>query len=145
MEFFVISLLNGDQLRAAAVHAELRPDADLQHDGRAEFRARQLLHAGRVLRLHDHPAGRLLAGAVPGAAAGRRCSARCSRRYGLRRVHKFGHVPELLFTFGLSFIILEMVQLIWGTRSVPYRVPPLLDGPAVHAVRHPVPEASAAS
>ena len=23
-------------------------------------------------------------------------------RYGLRRVHKFGHVPELLFTFGLS-------------------------------------------
>ena len=50
-------------------------------------------------------------------------------KYCLRRVHKFGHVPELLITFGLSFIILEMVQLIWGTSSVDYRVPALLDGP----------------
>lgn len=50
-------------------------------------------------------------------------------KYALRRVHKFGHVPELLITFGLSFIILEMVQLIWGTSSVDYRVPPSLDGP----------------
>ena len=50
-------------------------------------------------------------------------------RYALRRVHKFGHVPELLITFGLSFIILEMVQLIWGTSSVDYRVPALLGGP----------------
>ena len=50
-------------------------------------------------------------------------------KYALRRVHKFGHVPELLITFGLSFIILEMVQLIWGTSSADYRVPPSLDGP----------------
>jgi branched-chain amino acid transport system permease protein len=35
-------------------------------------------------------------------------------RYCLRRVHKFGHVPELLITFGLSYVILELVQLIWG-------------------------------
>src|ERR1051326_5098829 len=26
-------------------------------------------------------------------------------RFALRRVHKFGHVPELLITFGLSFVI----------------------------------------
>ncbi|MEY4294752.1 MAG: hypothetical protein RLY82_440, partial [Pseudomonadota bacterium] len=32
-------------------------------------------------------------------------------RYCLRRVHAFGHVPELLITFGLSYIILELVQL----------------------------------
>jgi branched-chain amino acid transport system permease protein len=50
-------------------------------------------------------------------------------KYALRRVHKFGHVPELLITFGLSFIVLEMVQLVWGTSSVDYRVPPLLSGP----------------
>ncbi len=50
-------------------------------------------------------------------------------KYALRRVHKFGHVPELLITFGLSFIILEMVQLVWGTSSVDYRVPDALDGP----------------
>ena len=50
-------------------------------------------------------------------------------RYCLRRVHAFGHVPELLITFGLSFIALEMVQLVWGTSSVDYRVPPELSGP----------------
>ncbi|HEX9719326.1 MAG TPA: branched-chain amino acid ABC transporter permease [Ramlibacter sp.] len=50
-------------------------------------------------------------------------------KYALRRVHKFGHVPELLITFGLSFIVLEMVQLIWGTSSVDYRVPDALEGP----------------
>jgi branched-chain amino acid transport system permease protein len=50
-------------------------------------------------------------------------------KYCLRRVHKFGHVPELLITFGLSFIILEMVQLIWGTGSADYRVPSALEGP----------------
>jgi branched-chain amino acid transport system permease protein len=50
-------------------------------------------------------------------------------RHGLRKVHKFGHVPELLFTFGLSFIIVELVQVIWGRAAVPYRVPASLDGP----------------
>jgi branched-chain amino acid transport system permease protein len=50
-------------------------------------------------------------------------------RFALRRVHKFGHVPELLITFGLSYIILELVQLVWGRSSVDYRVPALLDGP----------------
>jgi branched-chain amino acid transport system permease protein len=50
-------------------------------------------------------------------------------RYGLRRVHKSGHVPELLFTFGLGFIIVEVVQIIWGRAAVPYEVPPSLQGP----------------
>jgi branched-chain amino acid transport system permease protein len=50
-------------------------------------------------------------------------------RYCLRRVHKFGHVPELLVTFGLSFLILELVQLIWGRSTVPYGLPALLQGP----------------
>ncbi len=50
-------------------------------------------------------------------------------RYGLRRVHRFGHVPELLFTFGLTYIIVEVVQIIWGRAAVPYRIPPELDGP----------------
>ena len=50
-------------------------------------------------------------------------------RLGLRRVHKWGHVPELLFTFGLSYIIVELVQVIWGRAAVAYRVPVELDGP----------------
>ena len=48
-------------------------------------------------------------------------------RYGLRRVHKFGHVAELLFTFGLAFVIEELVNMIWGKLPVDYRVPPSLD------------------
>jgi branched-chain amino acid transport system permease protein len=50
-------------------------------------------------------------------------------RYGLRRAHASGHVPELLFTFGLAFVIEEAVRLVWGSLPVPYKVPPSLDGP----------------
>lgn len=32
----------------------------------------------------------------------------------LRRVHKFGHVPELLITFGLSYVIVELVNSCGG-------------------------------
>jgi branched-chain amino acid transport system permease protein len=48
-------------------------------------------------------------------------------RYGLRNVHRHGHVPELLFTFGLAFVIEEVVQMIWGKAPVDYRVPAALD------------------
>jgi branched-chain amino acid transport system permease protein len=50
-------------------------------------------------------------------------------RFLLRRVHRFGHVAELLITFGMSYLILEGVQLVWGRSSVDYRVPVALDGP----------------
>jgi branched-chain amino acid transport system permease protein len=50
-------------------------------------------------------------------------------RYALRRVHKFGHVPELLVTFGLSYLVLELVQLVWGRATVPYGLPTQLQGP----------------
>ena len=49
-------------------------------------------------------------------------------RYGLRPLHKYGHIPELLFTFGLSYLIVELVQLIWGRAAVAYPIPPSLDG-----------------
>jgi branched-chain amino acid transport system permease protein len=50
-------------------------------------------------------------------------------RHALRRVHKFGHVPELLITFGLSYIILELVQIIWGRQAVNFLPPESLRGP----------------
>jgi branched-chain amino acid transport system permease protein len=49
-------------------------------------------------------------------------------RFGLRTVHKWGHMPELLFTFGLSFVIVEIVQLIWGRAAVRYLIPDELSG-----------------
>ena len=51
-------------------------------------------------------------------------------RYCLRRVHKFGHVPELLITFGLTYVVLELVHLIWGRIAIEFKPPMELQGPA---------------
>lgn len=48
-------------------------------------------------------------------------------RYGLRNTHKHGHVAELLLTFGLAFVIEEVVAMIWGKSPMDYRVPDLLN------------------
>ncbi|UYV36294.1 branched-chain amino acid ABC transporter permease [Rhodobacteraceae bacterium D3-12] len=48
-------------------------------------------------------------------------------RYGLRRVHKYGHVPELIFTFGLALLIEEVVQFFWGKSQMAYNPPEALD------------------
>ena len=50
-------------------------------------------------------------------------------RYGLRPLHRFGHIPELLFTFGLSYLMVELVQLVWGRAAVAYPIPKELDRP----------------
>ncbi len=47
-------------------------------------------------------------------------------RYGLRRVHQYGHVPELIFTFGLALLIEELVQFFWGTNQMAYETPEIL-------------------
>jgi branched-chain amino acid transport system permease protein len=49
--------------------------------------------------------------------------------WGLRRVHANGHIAELLFTFGLVFIIGRSVQMAWGMLPMPYRIPQILDFP----------------
>jgi len=50
-------------------------------------------------------------------------------RHGLRRVHRHGHVAELVFTFGLAFLIEEVVQFFWGTDTKNYQTPELLNFP----------------
>lgn len=50
-------------------------------------------------------------------------------RYGLRTVHANGHVAELLFTFGLAYLIEELVKIVWGKLPVPYGIPEALDFP----------------
>jgi branched-chain amino acid transport system permease protein len=54
----------------------------------------------------------------------------------LRRVHKYGHVSELLVTFGLSYIVLELVQLIWGRVAVEFNPPSELQGPVFTLINH---------
>jgi branched-chain amino acid transport system permease protein len=48
-------------------------------------------------------------------------------RYGLRRVHRQGHVAEILFTFGLSYLIAELVIMAWGRNPIENRVPAVID------------------
>ena len=59
----------------------------------------------------------------------------------LRRVHRLGHVAELLVTFGLSYVIIELVQLAWGRVAVPFRPPGWLQGPAFTIAQKSSPEA----
>ncbi len=61
-------------------------------------------------------------------------------RYFLRRVHHHGHAHELLLTFGLSFIIAELIKLFYGNFPVDYRIPTEYDFPAfqVAGIDYPV-------
>jgi len=51
-------------------------------------------------------------------------------RYGLRHVHKHGAVAEILFTFGLAYLIVEVVVMLWGRNPIENRVPAVIDFPA---------------
>src|SRR5690349_1407028 len=48
-------------------------------------------------------------------------------RYGLRGVHRQGHVAEILFTFGLAYVIGELVIMGWGRNPIENRVPAVID------------------
>ena len=49
-------------------------------------------------------------------------------RFLLRRAHKGGHVAELLLTFGVFYVLGELVRLIWGSNPLPVPVPQILAG-----------------
>jgi branched-chain amino acid transport system permease protein len=46
----------------------------------------------------------------------------------LRRVHAFGHVHELLLTFGLAYIITETVKWLWGNYPLAVNISGFLNG-----------------
>jgi branched-chain amino acid transport system permease protein len=52
-----------------------------------------------------------------------------NRALRLRRVHARGHVAEILFTFGLAYVIEELVTMIWGRNAVANTVPAAIDFP----------------
>ncbi len=49
-------------------------------------------------------------------------------RYLIKRVHPFGHIPELVLTVGIGMVLLEVVKSIWGTQSLMVGAPALLKG-----------------
>ncbi|CUA97464.1 branched-chain amino acid ABC transporter permease [Thiomonas bhubaneswarensis] len=46
----------------------------------------------------------------------------------LRPLRARGHLPELLATFALGIVQVEVVRLLWGNGSVPYAIPHALQG-----------------
>jgi len=49
-------------------------------------------------------------------------------RFLLRKVHIYGHAHELLLTFGIAYIIEEIVKMIWGSESLLVKLPAILSG-----------------
>lgn len=49
-------------------------------------------------------------------------------RFLLRKVHAFGHMGELILTVGVANIVLAGVKSIWGSESLPLKMPPILEG-----------------
>ncbi|MRR15248.1 MAG: branched-chain amino acid ABC transporter permease [Deltaproteobacteria bacterium] len=49
-------------------------------------------------------------------------------RFLLRRVHKQGHLGELLLTFGLAYIVTELVKWYWGNYPLAVNVTGFLSG-----------------
>ena len=46
-----------------------------------------------------------------------------------------GHMPELLATFGLAYVLLEAVQLVWGRAPLDFQPPHALQGAAFTLLR----------
>ena len=44
-------------------------------------------------------------------------------RYILRAVHRYGHMHEVLVTFGLGYIIHELIKMVYGNYAVSYQTP----------------------
>jgi branched-chain amino acid transport system permease protein len=46
----------------------------------------------------------------------------------LRKLSGLGHVPQLLLTFGIAYILEDVVKILWGTEPLKVRIPALLSG-----------------
>jgi len=129
MEFFIISLLNGVGYGLLLFMLSAGLTLIFSMMGVLNFAHASFYMLGAYM---GYSAARLfgfwpalivapLAVGILGAAFQRLC---------LRNVHKLGHVPELLVTFGLSYVVLEVVQLLWGRTSLEWQLPEMLSQPA---------------
>ena len=134
MEFFVISLLNGLSYGLLLFMLSSGLTLIFSMMGVLNFAHASFYMLGAYLgysiaRVTGFWVALLLAPLVVGALGA------LFERLALRRVHRFGHVPELLITFGLSYVILELVQLIWGRLALEFHPPELLKGPAFTIIK----------
>ena len=122
MEYFVVSLLNGvvHGLLLFMVSAGLTLIFGMMgvlNFAHAWFYMLGAYVGFTVTRLGGFWFGLLLAPIVAGFVGA------LIERYMLRRVHHHGHAHELLLTFGLAFIIEEVIKLFYGDALVGYQMP----------------------
>ena len=137
MEFFTISMLNGLSYGLLLFMLSSGLTLIFSMMGVLNFAHASFYMLGAYIALLDLEGHRLLAGLVFAPLVVGVLGA-LFERYCLRRVHKFGHVPELLITFGLSFVIIELVLLVWGRTAVEFPPPEALRGPAFTLVNSSV-------
>ncbi|HNI84369.1 MAG TPA: branched-chain amino acid ABC transporter permease, partial [Ottowia sp.] len=134
MEFFVISLLNGLSYGLLLFMLSSGLTLIFSMMGVLNFAHASFYMLGAYLgysigRVTGFWVALLLAPLAVGALGA------LFERLALRRVHRFGHVPELLITFGLSYVALELVQLIWGRLALEFHPPEVLQGPAFTLIK----------
>lgn len=129
MEFAVITLLNGVAYELLLFMLSSGLTLVFSMMGVLNFAHASFYMLGAYIEVLADKAHGLLARADRCAAA--RGEHRCARRtrFGLREVHRHGHIFELLFTFGLAYAIAELVQIVWGRYPREVQVPPSLQGP----------------
>lgn len=137
MEFFLISMLNGLSYGLLLFLLSSGLTLIFSMMGVLNFAHASFYMLGAYLgysisKLIGFWPGLLLAPLLVGVLGG------VFERLALRKVHKYGHVPELLITFGLSYIVLELVQLIWGRTAVDFSPPAVLQGPAFTLISHSI-------
>lgn len=129
MEFFIISTLNGViyGLLLFMVSAGLTLIFGMM--GVLNFAHASFYMLGAYIAYALSPVlgfwGGLIAAPLLVAAIGM-----LTERYLLRKVHAHGHAHELLLTFGLAMIIVEVVKLFFGDYPVNYQIPADLRFPA---------------
>ena len=130
MEFFLISLLNGVSYGLLLFMLSSGLTLIFSMMGVLNFAHASFYMVGAYFAYSIGLKIGLLAGAGPRAGAGRACSARWSSATACARCTATATSPELLFTFGLAYLIEEAVQGGLGPapRS-PTACRQILDGP----------------
>jgi branched-subunit amino acid ABC-type transport system permease component len=103
---------------AAALDASLsalhRPDGHLRADALRQPRARVALCTGRLFRRVSGRGRRLLGGFFLAPVAVAAGVGSCSTSGLIRRMRKSGPMAQVLVTFGLIFVLLDLTRIFWG-------------------------------
>jgi branched-chain amino acid transport system permease protein len=131
MEFFLVSMLNGLSYGLLLFMLSSGLTLIFSMMGVLNFAHASFYMLGATSPTRSR-SGRLLAGARARAAA-RRAARRAVRARRACAACTVRPCPELLITFGLSFVIIELVQLVWGRDRARLPAAAGAAGPGVHA------------